>query len=811
MIGLVGQQLAALVAMALLMGLPGWAAGRLLQVQLVLPAALMPPAWFALGLGVWSIPASVCLGAGWPVRVALSAHAGITLVLLAVTRHRERTRGHAKRGGGQLELWTVVGIVLCALLAAMMRTRMAFDTLFHVGLVRRLAELPHPTFANVDRIVGAGVNPAYLAPVWQDAMAAVSQLTGLDPATVVESMAALIVMLAAFAAAGLGRVAGGGRASCEVAGVAAYGWMRIWFPRRELEGDGIAYAFVPGNLAVDVLLPLLLATLVLLASRGMPRVHRMGSTVLLAVASALFVVLHANYVVYLAVMGIGGLAWLAAAGPWTRDVRRRTLVSCAAVGLPAVLVFAAVLPALLLLDHFGSPAEVRIDYHLVGSGWREMLRPSYLYDTFGAPGLLAILAAPLAVWRMRGVARAVIGGGLFALVAVALVPPLLHLMDQTGSRTLALRMQRPIGVLLVACAAVALPAVVAAVRGVANRVRERRGRVAAWLVAVAPFVVAGGLAAAYGYPRAKNIPPDYGWRWPGVAGAIGLLVVFVLAVRQRRATNAVDIDTERATEREEATAEAAPRTKAMQGRRSEVALVGVSVLALSLAMLPVGGIISLRRGAWQGKQLVASYRADDLGCEAGIQSELRKLPPGGAFLADPVTSYDIQALAPRRSVADYKTWNGTTDTSRSHERIEQIRDAFDEEDPIRASRAALRLAREHDAAYLIVADGEIEPPQGSTIGSFDASGLREALANGTLPAQLLASGRGNLPSGATDEQRAACDLSLWEIENPRDDVDVQFLARYEGLRTPPANLLTDPRFGYGTSPTGRPSTVRIER
>ena len=65
--------------------------------------------------------------------------------------------------------FTLVAIGLCVALAELLRTRMAFDTLFHLGLVRRLLELDAPTFDNLDRVAGAGINPAYVVPAWQSA------------------------------------------------------------------------------------------------------------------------------------------------------------------------------------------------------------------------------------------------------------------------------------------------------------------------------------------------------------------------------------------------------------------------------------------------------------------------------------------------------------------------------------------------------------------------------------------------------------------------------------------------------------------
>lgn len=742
-LSLLGGQLLAWLGMSLLLGLPGFALARLLELQLVVPRVLLPPSWFALGLALWSVELVPALAFGWSVGVVVVVHAVIALLLLGLMRWRARRLGTVHPPGPGVPGWTLAGIALATLLAAAFRTRMAFDTLFHLGLVRRLAELPDPTFSTIDRVAGSGMNPAYVLPSWQAAMAAVAAVARLDPATVVEAMAGFVVLLAACAAAALGRVVGGSAAS-EVAGVAAYAMLRVWFPRRELEGDGIAYAMAPGNVALDVLLPLALVVALLLAG-GAGALRRGALLVLAAAAAALLVLLHANYAVYLAIIGLGTVTWLVLAGPWTPPVRRGVALAAAAFVVPGALVGAALLPALLLLEHFAAPTEQRIDYHLVGSGGWQMLRPGHLYDGFGAPGLVAMLLLPWAVLRMRGLARALVGGGCLALLAFGLLPPLLELLGQTGSLTLGLRLPRPLGVLLVAAIAVALPALVQLVRAHAARTGQRRGRAAALLVLGAPLLVVAVLAAMYGYPLARREPPRYGWDWPTLLAAAGLLAVLAAAARRRRV------------------ADAPPAPAPQLAGRSQVAATGIAALLVALCLLP-SGLMSLRRGAWQARELVAAVRADDLGCYAGIQPALAQLPPGAVVLADPVTAYGVQAVGPVRVIADYKTWNGSTDSERVSRRIEQLRDAFDTATQATAQAAVVRLAREHGARYLVVAAGPVEPPLGSPLGTFDAAGLRAALRGGTLDARLVADGAGRLPDDATEDERRACDLSLWDLE-----------------------------------------------
>ncbi|MCW2950674.1 MAG: hypothetical protein JWN41_1687 [Thermoleophilia bacterium] len=747
MIGLVGHLVLSFVAVALFVGVPGWAASRLLQTQLALPAVLAPPVWFTLGLAVWTIAIVAALATSSPWYVASIVHGALTVALVVAVIVRQRRGGHAKSDGrDRVERWSLVGIGASVLLAAVLRTRLAFDVLFHIGLARRLLELPHPDFGNIDRIVGAGVNPAYLVPTWQALLGAVAGLTRQDPAQVIEAMAPLAVLLGACAAAGLGRVVTQ-RASGEIAAVGAYAWLRVWYPRRELEGDGVGYAFVPGNLAIDVLLPLLLAIAIIIATRGrsdagaeapsrsLPR----GIYIAAAVTAALYVVLHANYVVYLAIIGLGFLLWLGVVERPGRAALRDAAKAAATLALPAAATLAAVLPALLLLDHFGAPAEQRIDYHVVGHGAWQIIRPGHFYDGFGIGGLVAMLVLPFAVAHVRGVRRALLGGGLFAMLSVGLVPPLLSLMGSSGSLTLGLRMPRPFGVLLIAVLAVAVPWFADEVRVAASRARARFGTIAGVLVSVAPLAVILVLAALYRYPLSRHIPPHYGWNWPTLWAAAGMLVVVVaiLLLRNRRSI---------------AGASGPPS-----------AATGVAVVLISLAMAP-SGYVSLKRGGWQSRQLVASVRADDLACYSALQPSLRALPAGAVLLADPVTAYGMQALAPVRVVADYKTWNGVTDTRRIKHRIQLTEAAFNSRDATSAVEALRAIVGEFHGRYLVLARHPVVPPIDSSLPTFDSTGLRAAVADGTFGASLVAKGAGQLPSNASDEQRDRCDLELWKFD-----------------------------------------------
>ena len=750
MIGLLLDQLLAVAACALLFGAPGWALSRLMEAHLRVPVVLLPAVCFTLGLAVWTIELVPSLALGWSMRTLLVVHGVVTIVLIVCARLRERRRGHAKVGSDALSGWTVLGIALAALAALGLRTRIAFDSLFHLGMVRRLAEFDAPTFDNVDRVVGSGINPAYALPTWQAGMAGIATLTGLDPATVLEAMSIVGVLLAACAAGALGRVVTGTVAG-EVAAVAAYGWLRVFFPRRELEGDGVAYAALPGNLALDVMLPVALVVALLVLRRGAGR-HVLPLVVLGSAAVALLVVLHANYVVYLAIIGLGATLWLLAAGPWNRPVARRLGGAALMLATPGLVALAVLLPILARLEHFGAPLEARIDYHLTRLGGLDLIRPGHLYDWFAAPGLLGILVLPWAAWRARGAGRALVAGGGLALLAFALLPPLVDLLGASGSLTLSLRLPRPLGVILVAAAAVAIPDLVERSSVLAIRAQARGG---IWLrraAVLAPLAALFALVTAYGYPLARQEPPDYGWDWPTLVAGAGLLVVLALAIRHRSRVDALDELPSGAT----------------VGARE----VGVAVIAIALCLLP-SGLTSMRRAAWQAREVVAGYRADDLRCFDGVQSALRELPPGGVLLADPVTAYGAQALAPLRVAADYKVWNGSTDSARIERRMGQLDATFDAQRPQRAGFGLARLAEDLGARYVLVSRGEVEAPVGVDLEPYDARGLRELLGSGQIGATRLAAGQGRFDDDADEADVEACDLELWKLDGSERALEFQ--------------------------------------
>jgi hypothetical protein len=464
--------------------------------------------------------------------------------------------------------------------------------------------------------------------------------------------------------------------------------------------------------------------------------------------------------------------WLLAAGPWSRHVARRLALVSTAIAVPGLVVLAALLPMLMLLEHFGAPVQARIDYHLYELGGVELIRPGHLYDWFAAPGLLGMLVLGWAAWVARGATRALIAGGSLAVMAFTLAPPLVDLLGATGSLTLSLRLPRPFGVLLVAAAAVAVPDLVARVLVVADRVGAVRGAWARRAVLAAPLVAVLALVVAYGYPLVRREPAQYGWNWPTVAALVALLVVLVVAIARRGRAGHLADALDPASPAAEHPAHASLRGRDAHAVVPATGTLALALLLVALTMLP-SGLTSMRRAAWQSRELVAAYRADHLRCLDGVQSALREIPAGDVLLADPVTAYAAQALAPAYVVGDFKVWNGSTDSERIEQRIRLLDAAFQAQRPQRAGFALARLSEDFDAGWVLVSTGKVDPPIGSELYAYDAIGLRALLESGRIGAELVAQGPGRLPANATPEERAACNLQLWRLDGSERDLELR--------------------------------------
>jgi hypothetical protein len=640
------EQCAILAMAGVLLGVPGAALVSLLRVRAAMPDALAVPAAAVLGSLVASVATAVQLAVSEGPALAVGVHGALSVLLAAwavVARRRRSARGDVLvpvlRGWGWV---TSVFVAVAALFAWVERGAIALDGLYHVALSRKLIELAHPTFNNVNRFADGGPNPAYALPGWHALVGWCSWLTGSDPIIAWEIMPVLVVALGALAAGGLALVLLE-RPIALPAGTFAWVLMRVLFARREVDGDAILYGAVPGQLTIEVVLPLLLAAIAIGLRTEDRRVLRTSLAVSFAGIAAI-VVFHANYLPYVAIIGLGYAAWWLVDRTNRAHDGRRLLVVGGAVAAMSAACMAVVLPLLAQLDNFGNaPEGDRIDYHLSATRGFAHVRGGHAFEMLGVAGMVAFVALPWLAWRVRTRSFGIVTGGVLALCAFSFLPPLFQLMRASGSLTLLLRINHPIGELLV----VAFAALLIELADVELGWSTRRRRLAAAVVLIALV----GWGVTIGYQKFAPGPPGYyGW---------AALVIVFLAIAVRRG-----------------------RRGGLNGRPATTgSLVALTALVLTLGLAMPVGAISIKRGLQNADDFQTAndgLAQGDLRCLGGpVLAALQKVKPGSVVLSDPVASFRAMALAPVYVVGDYKVWTAATSDNRAEERLASINRFFD--------------------------------------------------------------------------------------------------------------------------------------
>ncbi|MCB0877926.1 MAG: hypothetical protein KDC46_02970 [Thermoleophilia bacterium] len=642
------DQVLVLLAAGVLLGVPGAALVSLLRVRAVLPDTLAVPAGALLGSLVASAATAVQLSTESGVQVAVGVHVALSAALVVaavVVRRRRAGRSDAvvpvARGWS---LATTVTTVVAGIGAWVIRGAVRLDGLYHIALTRKLVELDHPNFDNVNRFADGGPNPAYALPGWHALVGWCGWITNVDPVVAWEIMPVLVVVLGTLAAGGLARVL---LATPRAEPVGAFAWLlaRVLFARREVDGDAIRYGAVPGQVTFELALPVVLAGVAIALTSDDRRVRRgaLGVTFAGIVATVIY---HANYLPYVAIIGLGYAVWWFVAarrrGARLHDAKRLLAVGGWVAAMSAGCM-AVVLPLLARLENFGNaPDDDRIDYHLTSTFGMQHVRGGHAYEMLGLPGLVAILALPWIAWRWRDrrAPSAIAWGGALALMAFGFLPPLFQLLRASGSLTLLLRINHPIGELLV----VAFAALVLELADIATGRGWSHRRMQVW--GAAAVVVMWGAGIAMGYDRFS--PDVFGY----------LAFVLLAAVLVASALGRV-------------TVLGVPR-QAPPGRVAAVALV----LGLGLA-LPVGAI-SIKRGIVNADE-PAGIAQGDLICLGGDVADAlqTQVPNGSVVLSDPVSSFRVMALAPVYVVGDYKVWNAATSDNRAEERLADVNRFFD--------------------------------------------------------------------------------------------------------------------------------------
>ena len=397
-------------AAALVALLPGILAARALAVPAVSGALV-----WALGAVTVGLAAAVVLHTGfWLVLVTMAAATvGVAVASRVWLRARSSPRlnvgAAAVAGVGVLlgiALWQVAGGI-------------EGDALFHLGRVRKLAELDALSLTALGEFADGGLHPGYAFPVWHAFLAAIAWLAGVDPAAVVLHESSWLSPVALLVAYEAGTTLFRSRwLGAAVAATAAA-------PIALAAGGGGAYRVLelPATSSRQLLVPAALA-LVVVAVRH----PRYGVLASVAAAALALTLVHPTYSLFLLVPLVGfALARLLL----TRRDGRELGLALGAFALPTAAVAAVLAPIARTtasyrpdqdalegtrhgLERYGSQVDV----------WSDSLyslAPEVVARS-GSVAVAALLLVPLAALAAPRRWAAFVLGGTVAVLALVLVP-----------------------------------------------------------------------------------------------------------------------------------------------------------------------------------------------------------------------------------------------------------------------------------------------------------------------------------------------------------------------------------------------------
>jgi len=526
----------ALFALAVARLLPESGVGLYLRLGAATLVLLIPGAFVAGALRLRLTSATfVCslaaIGLALALVFALSSPLWIAYVVLfavvVAAAFAHRPGASLRRLPGALHV-LAGGIVLGVLLWHVAPGDVQGDGLFHLARVRKLVELGDLTPSSLNELVGGGLHPGYVFPLWHAFLALVAQVGGVDPALVVQHESSILVPIAVVVSYEAGTLLFRSRALglSVVLGQVALVCLA--------PGHGGAYPSLalPATASRQLLVP---AVLALVFAYVRERAWRTLAAV--AAGAAVLAVVHVTYAIFLCLPLAG---WVVARALARRGDARPIAEGLAAVALPAAAVALALLPVVEdTASHNPGASELeRALRHyagqITGDADSYHLAPE-VFARSGAVAVAALVLVPFAVlaWRRRW--SAFVLGGSLAVLVVMLVPLLfMELSDAVslsqsrraaGFLPFAFAFAGGVAVLTGALAIFVLPLALAA--GVALqllwpgdfgvRLEEGGPALAAWIALVASAVV---LAAVVVMRRAPAIERR-GWL---AALAAGLFV-----------------------------------------------------------------------------------------------------------------------------------------------------------------------------------------------------------------------------------------------------------------------------------------------
>jgi hypothetical protein len=386
--------------------------GILAAIALRLPVGAAGLVW-ALGATTVGLGLAVVLHTGlWLVLAALAV-AGGAAWWLEVRNPRIPPRldvgAAAVVGAGLLlgiALWQVAGGI-------------EGDALFHLGRVRKLAELDSLSLTGLGEFADGGLHPGYAFPLWHAFLAAIASLAGVDPSAVVLHESSVLAPLALLVAYEAGTALFRSRWLGVAVAAAASA------PIALAPGGGGAYRVLelPATASRQLLVPAALA-LVFVAVRD----PRRGALASVAAAALALTLVHPTYALFLLVplAGFAGARLLL-----VRAEGRELGLTLGAFALPTALASAALYPIARTTASYRPDTDV-----LAGARhgldryadqldiWSDSLyrvAPEVVARS-GSVAVAALLLVPLAALAASRRWAAFVLGGTVAVLALVLVP-----------------------------------------------------------------------------------------------------------------------------------------------------------------------------------------------------------------------------------------------------------------------------------------------------------------------------------------------------------------------------------------------------
>ncbi len=448
-----------LVVAPVLLLAPGFAAWRAIAPGRPVVPHRDAVASIVLGLAVHAGALAATFALRRSIVLTLGLEVAASLVLAAVAARAGPApapdRGAPEPGwrffGAAAALSGLVG------LAVQRTTLIEVDAPFHLGRVRKLADLGRLSPGRMTELVDGTNHPGYAFPLWHELIAGTARAARIDPAVAYVRVGAPFAMLAGIATYALVAELVRRRdvaltATAILAGIAVatdFGQKAPWIQKASwsLLSD-------PPSAVTQILLPTLVVAVLLYAAEPGP-----DTLLLVAAGSGAVSIVHPTYLP-LALIPITGAVVLDALHE-RRIAWRRLALGAAALLAPFAAYTAWVLP--LARDTAGrtGSAQAQADALQLYSGqlgqvheWHGLVLLDPRFLLLKSHVALAAMAAAVAVALLPARRARWLLGAVAAIVVVALVPPLFDLLQ----RALTISQARRIGLFLPAAPVLAIAA-----------------------------------------------------------------------------------------------------------------------------------------------------------------------------------------------------------------------------------------------------------------------------------------------------------------------------------------------------------------